>query len=158
MKSCITCQQQRPEYEFNIRARKGTDNPLRYNECAECELDRKKHERHVRVTKQREAGTYTVTQERRWEAGLKTRYGLNADGFYRLFETQGGVCAVCGSDDPRGKNWVVDHDHSCCPGKKTCGLCIRGILCSPCNSAIGMLYDSPAVLRTAANYLENNNG
>lgn len=51
-------------------------------------------------------------------------------------------CAVCASTD----QLVGDHDHA--TGKP------RGILCRNCNLAIGNMFDSPARLRAAADYLE----
>ncbi|MGK2948022.1 MAG: endonuclease domain-containing protein, partial [Acidimicrobiales bacterium] len=40
---------------------------------------------------------------------------------------------------------VVDHDHRT--------GAVRGLLCGPCNRAIGLLRDSPVVCRLAAEYL-----
>lgn len=51
-------------------------------------------------------------------------------------------CAVCGVED----DLVGDHDHQT-------GLA-RGILCRPCNLAIGNMKDDPRRLRSAADYLE----
>lgn len=50
----------------------------------------------------------------------------------------------------------VDHDHSCCPGsrKTTCGKCVRGFLCGPCNRGIGLFFDRADVVRRAAAYLD----
>src|ERR1035437_5195185 len=70
---------------------------------------------------------------------LKDLYGITIKEYLDLLASQGGVCAICGAEDPGTKKggWCVDHDHSCCPGKKTCGNCIRGLLCRDCNSGLG---------------------
>jgi NMD protein affecting ribosome stability and mRNA decay len=83
--------------------------------------------------------------QKKW---LKTRYGLTLEDWNMMFEEQGGVCAICKSPDPKGHHgrFHVDHDHV--TGK------IRGLLCDTCNRGIGMFYDSPVMLRSAATYLE----
>lgn len=52
-----------------------------------------------------------------------------------MLQEQGGVCAIC-KQPPRRNKLHVDHDHSCCPGKRSCGRCIRGLLCASCNSKL----------------------
>lgn len=49
---------------------------------------------------------------------------------------------------------VVDHDHACCPGATSCGLCIRGLLCTQCNCAAGLLGDDAERARALAGYVE----
>ncbi|MFD8270366.1 endonuclease domain-containing protein [Streptomyces althioticus] len=75
-------------------------------------------------------------REYRKRLHIKTRYGLSWEDYLGLLAFQGEACAVCRSVTPRGKGvWHVDHDHKCCPqSSESCGKCVRGILCSPCNS------------------------
>jgi hypothetical protein len=82
-------------------------------------------------------------------------YGLTTLAWIQIFESQGCGCAICDRIDPKDKNgWQTDHDHSCCPGKKSCGKCVRGILCGPCNRGLGALQDSPEIIRKSADYIE----
>ena len=69
----------------------------------------------------------------------------------------GNRCNICGTDEPGGRpgwGWAIDHDHACCPTGKSCDKCRRGILCHPCNRALGLFQDSTILLRAAADYLE----
>ena len=84
-----------------------------------------------------------------WKVRGFHRHGLTEEGYKKLLEYQGGRC-ICGSDGP----FVVDHDHSCCPGKTGCAKCVRGLLCQACNSAIGFARDDAVLLRQLADYLE----
>lgn len=81
------------------------------------------------------------------------RHGLlNRLDLERLLEQQAWRCAI--GDEPIDiRSAVVDHDHSCCPGDHSCGKCIRGLLCKPCNAGIGMLQDSVDKAVRAALYL-----
>ena len=58
-------------------------------------------------------------------------------------------CEVCGSF----KRLTLDHDHSCCPTGKSCENCVRGILCHKCNTAAGLLDDSPEKMIGLAAYI-----
>ena len=67
----------------------------------------------------------------------------------RLLEFQGGRCAVCGTHNSGTKAMHIDHDHACCPGRRSCGACVRGLLCSNCNWRGLAWYESlPSALRT----------
>lgn len=82
------------------------------------------------------------------------RHGLTATEKANIAAAQGG-CAICHRHEPGKKGWVLDHDHSCCPGDRSCASCRRGVLCAWCNNALGYAQDSPSVLRAAADYLES---
>jgi Recombination endonuclease VII len=69
---------------------------------------------------------------------LRNKFGITPEQYEAKLAEQGGGCAICGSP-PKKIALHVDHDHSCCPGKYTCGKCLRGILCWPCNVFIGKL-------------------
>lgn len=58
-----------------------------------------------------------------------------------------------------GDTWrlSIDHDHSCCPGKGSCGLCVRGVLCSRCNTALAFLQDSPSKIKHLLDYIQTHN-
>jgi hypothetical protein len=45
-------------------------------------------------------------------------------------------CQICHAQ-PTERNLHVDHDHACCPSNKSCGKCVRGIVCARCNHLIG---------------------
>lgn len=58
-----------------------------------------------------------------------------------------GQCEICGTREPGGRygNWHIDHDHQT--------GAIRGVLCSYCNTALGLMGDDPTRLEAAARYL-----
>lgn len=84
------------------------------------------------------------------------RYGMTRADVLDMVTKQGG-CAMCGTAEPRNpgfrNGWHVDHDHSCCPTDRTCGRCIRAILCAECNKLIGIAGDSVQRLEQAIVYL-----
>lgn len=76
------------------------------------------------------------------------KYNLTLEQWDSLFAKQGNACAICRTTYSQGSGWATDHNHE--TGK------VRGILCSQCNSGIGMLKDDPMRCRAAAEYLEKN--
>ena len=78
--------------------------------------------------------------------GIGKDYNLSVDRISELRKD----CAVCGST----KNLAVDHDHACCDRFGSCGKCVRDILCSNCNTALGHVKDSKDRLRGLIAYLE----
>jgi len=65
---------------------------------------------------------------------LRKKYGLDETGYNRMFESQGGHCAICGKHQTEmGRSMVVDHDHT--TGK------VRQLLCFRCNAVLGILED-----------------
>lgn len=75
---------------------------------------------------------------------LWNRHRITLERYEEMLAEQGGVCAACGKPETavngrsgRVQALSVDHDHSCCPGKKSCGRCVRGLLCDRCNREVG---------------------
>lgn len=93
--------------------------------------------------------------ETRFADILKHRYNLTPDQYFELLDRQNGLCAICGNPPREGRRLSVDHDHDCCPDKgKSCGGCVRGLLCQNCNALLGMAAERIDVLRSAIEYLE----
>lgn len=90
----------------------------------------------------------------RKNADIRNKYGLEPFDFMTLMERQSGKCAICKADfdDVSPHSIHIDHDHSCCPGK-SCGECVRGILCDRCNVGLGNFKDNPVLLEAAIVYL-----
>lgn len=75
-------------------------------------------------------------------------YGVSQQQYEAMLAEQGGLCAVCRTDEWGGRHGVphVDHDHST--------GAVRGLLCDNCNQGLGRFGDDPTRLRAAAEYLE----
>jgi hypothetical protein len=86
-------------------------------------------------------------KQRKWQA-----YGVDSARYQEMLREQGGVCAICsqrekttGYASGKIKDLAVDHDH-------VTGA-IRALLCSACNTAIGLFNDDPLLLDKAKSYL-----
>jgi hypothetical protein len=88
-------------------------------------------------------------------------YGLTQELFDLLLEAQQNACGMCHEPFEERQLIHVDHDHGCCQRKnRSCGRCIRGLLCHTCNIALGYIerryamarayLDSPPVRLVAA--------
>ena len=149
-KPCTTCGEVKVLSDFYLQ-KSGTPR----SECKVCAAERRSEYYHrpdvrTRIAKQ----TRARAEENRPKVRVKnlSRYGLTPAAYDSLFDLQGGKCAICatpgeraGMGADRTKVLCVDHHHG--TGE------VRGLLCSRCNRAIGLLGDDPAVIRAAINYL-----
>jgi hypothetical protein len=86
---------------------------------------------------------------------LRTKYGITLNQYSTMLLAQNGQCAICGADDPgANKVFEVDHDHACCDKAGSCGSCVRGLLCTSCNTGIARFKDNPDTLLSAIKYLQ----
>jgi recombination endonuclease VII len=95
----------------------------------------------------------SMTADQRRESWITSNYGMTLDDEKRLLSTQNFQCPACLAPLTR-KNIAIDHDHACCPNAKSCGRCVRAVLCKACNIMIGIAKDNAATLRRAADYID----
>ena len=79
----------------------------------------------------------------------KKRYGLDRLQQQELLESQGGVCAICSSPALIGQGnqrGVIDHNHE--TGE------VRGVLCGPCNVALGRIELTKDPIQWANNMIK----
>ena len=82
------------------------------------------------------------------------QYGITLEQYHKMLEDQNYKCKVCGLiESTYRKRLSIDHDHSCCPGAKSCGKCVRGLLCHHCNAALGNVKDSIEILQKLIDYI-----
>ena len=79
---------------------------------------------------------YEDNPERMKDMYLQRNYGISYKDWQKIWDSQGGKCAICGKNFTKSSNYGlrsteahVDHNH------KT--KMVRGLLCVRCNSGIG---------------------
>lgn len=136
---------------------------------------KQKHRPHGDLSKRNELGEKFCPKCEQW---------VDVSGFWKTKKSSDGLCYYCSDcvrrDARRSKYKIdiaeylseadfkcgicqkpieersahVDHDHSCCSGSKTCGGCVRGVLCMHCNKGLGFFKDNSQNLINAVKYLE----
>lgn len=142
-KTCPTCGETKPLSEYHKRKKNGS--PVAY--CKPCAKER--HRRFIAQNPDYHREYYRrkpkdPARKRAYE--LKTRYGLTPEDYEAMLARQGGRCAICHRENT-GRPLVVDHCHST--------GAVRGLLCDPCNKALGGFRDDTSRLASAILYLEN---
>lgn len=138
-KTCIDCKMLKPlgDYFKNTSSKDG-----HLGTCKACKARQQRERRKAGTNPKR----YLKEAERRRNDHLQTNYGIDSAEYLRMYAEQKGVCAICKQTEAQeGRALCVDHSHI--TGD------VRGLLCSNCNRGIGLLQDSPELIRNAFHYL-----
>ena len=158
-KQCFRCKETKPAEDF-APSKRNKDGLHSY--CRSCKAAYGKNYYHTAPgikdkinARNRERRKVDPAFVQRRKLGY-TRWTYNVDK-EELWREQGGLCAVCGRPMSRSSHEsssaVVDHDHACCPGKRSCGKCVRGLTHTSCNFVLGSAFDDMVVLQGAIDYL-----
>lgn len=134
-KLCGRCKEPFPRESFRMRA-----DGDREGYCREC----------MKITaaarnKKWRAANPDSSREGSRRSKLKTAYGLTMESYDSMMREQSGLCAIC-HQPPGRRRLAVDHCHS--TGR------VRGLLCAPCNTALGSFRDEIPLLVAAIAYLK----
>lgn len=93
----------------------------------------------------------------RTHSSMMWKFSITRERLIEIMEPL--VCSSPGCT--RTERLSIDHDHSCCNydsvrgHKVSCGKCVRGLLCSTCNTALGLLGEDTQRIAGLLSYLEN---
>ena len=94
---------------------------------------------------------YYQNNKERWKKYTYEQYGITKEIYEAMLESQNNSCYTCGVhiNDSGAKGLCIDHCHE--TNK------VRGLLCSPCNTALGLLKEDIEVMKKLIGYVERNN-
>lgn len=122
-KVCAHCKELKSHQDFGKN--KANKDGL-YHICRQCRSELRKPEAQRKKT-----------PEAIFKYQLKSKYGLTVEQRDAMSEAQGGTCAYPGCEETdEGRALQLDHDHLCCPGQRSCGRCVRMLLCGKHNSRL----------------------
>ncbi len=118
--------------------------------CTKCKQVKSLTNFHFHPTGRKFSAAHCIEcdQERHKESYIRYNHGITLQDYDKILEEQGGKCKICGVETPGGRGrFHIDHDHV--TGK------IRGLLCSSCNTGLGLFKDDANILIAAAHYLND---
>jgi Recombination endonuclease VII len=108
----------------------------RKNRCQDCYKIYRKERRNNNIEK------YVETER---NCLLKKKYNFDIKRYNELLQLQLNGCAIC-KQFGAGRQLDVDHDHETNQ--------IRGLLCSNCNTALGLLKEDEEIIWNMLEYLK----
>lgn len=124
---CTKCQKLKKVEDFPLNS----ETPCGYDpRCKQC-----RHESRV-LRREVNHNDILVRERTSWRLA---RYGITYQQYLDILASQGNKCFLCREIEV-GKDvkvLCVDHDHRCCSGPRSCGKCVRSLLCAGCNKMLG---------------------
>ncbi len=153
MKTCNKCKKEKDLSKFNKDKFKKDGHSGICKECNKitCKAYYSTHKEQVK-----EYWDKKFKEDPKLRRSFKLKqFNLTLQDVDIMIEIQENKCLICKEIFTEKNYPVVDHDHACCPeAYRSCGKCIRGLLCGLCNMSIGGFRDNPVLCRAAADYLE----
>ena len=146
MKICTVCELEKDDFGEDKRNKDGLKSLCK--ECSYKATNRWKSKNRPALRQAKNEWYRENKMEQLFKAkcyNLK-KYGITWQDYLTMLAEQNGVCKICRQPSSNRFMLSVDHNHS--TGK------VRGLLCASCNFALGNMKDNPALLRKAAEYLE----
>jgi hypothetical protein len=142
VRSAAAYRRKRARQGHTVRERIATPEGMR--QCAECREIKPDDAFALNASQPSGRNCYCKPCNKRKQRAsrIRVKYGISEAELDSLILEQGGVCAICRFRPAEH----VDHDH-------VTGA-VRGVLCFPCNAALGLLDDRIDLLARATGYLE----
>ncbi len=118
--------------------------------CSKCKIVKPLYDFHCHPTSRKFSAAHCIEcdQERHKESYIQHNHGITLKDYDKMLKRQNGKCKICGAKTPGGRGrFHIDHEHK--TGK------IRGLLCSSCNTGLGLFKDNSEILIVAAYYLND---
>jgi hypothetical protein len=151
MKVCRECGASKPLEEYHTSRNGKGGKVYRKNICKVCQNEyarSKYHNLSEEVKKERRRKNPCNTPEWHKEYKLRTQFGLTTEEYRGMITIQNNRCITCGTEFDEQIKPQVDHCHN--TGK------VRGLLCRPCNTSLGLLKENPETLKNLITYLHDN--
>jgi hypothetical protein len=143
-KGCNKCGEVKPLSEFWLSAHKRKDGTAPYRTyCIPCGIAAKMDRYYNKGGK--------AEQKKRAFKSLMNKYGITPEIYEQERIKQNYSCKLCGIHESSEKHKRLHVDHCHTTGQ------YRGLLCGPCNRALGLLKDNTDTLKNAIEYLNENN-
>jgi hypothetical protein len=157
MKTCGGCKETKGFGQFSKNKSKKDGLAT---QCKDC-MGRYRNDNREKLNQQRkdyyhaDPMKYRQDNSQKWkESGRDKQYSLIPGTIEFMLKNQEFKCGnpMCENDIDWSTS-MVDHDHTCCPSTKSCGNCVRGLLCRGCNWALGNVNDNIDKLTGLIDYI-----
>lgn len=144
MKRCTKCNEDLPVEAFGPRAAGRDGLQAQCRVCMAARVRARRQRDPLARSREREYERRPEVRRRNRAYRAARRLGITVAEYEMIDAIQGGRCAVCNREHPK---LFLDHDHAT--------GAVRGLLCPPCNIALGQAQDDPDRLRALADYVED---